>query len=59
MRLEKEGRGPERTLFWREREVSWVSELRSEGSVPASELEARLMVVTRLEESHLMPFHLQ
>lgn len=33
--------------------------MRSEGSVPESDLEARLMEVTRLELSHLTPFHSQ
>ena len=58
-RSEREGSGPERALSWREREVSCERVLRSEGSVPVREREARLMVVTRFEESHLMPLHLQ
>lgn len=58
-RLAREGMGPEMALFWSEREVSCERELRSEGSVPVREREARLMVVTRLEESHLMPSHWQ
>lgn len=36
-RLERDGRGPERKLFWREREVSWERELRLEGRVPVRE----------------------
>lgn len=59
-RLAREGSGPVRELSCREREVRWERELRSEGSVPVREWEARLMVVTRLEEeSHFMPSHWQ
>ena len=33
-RFARAGMGPERELDWREREVSWVRVLRSEGRVP-------------------------
>ena len=59
VRLASEGNAPESALFWSERVASWVSILRSEGRVPESDLDARLMAVTRLEVSQLMPVHLQ
>jgi len=57
--LASEGRGPESALSWRERVRSWERELRLEGSVPVRDDEARLMLVTRLDESHWIPFHWQ
>jgi hypothetical protein len=39
--------------------VSSDSEFRSEGSVPVSDLEAKLIDVTRFEPSHLTPVQLQ
>jgi len=56
-RLAREGNAPESALPWREREVSWERELRSEGSVPVSDCEAMLIEVTLLLALHLTPFH--
>lgn len=59
VRLAKEGKGPAREFpciesVWRDE-----SDEREEGRVPESFWLGRLMAVTALEESQLMPFHLQ
>ncbi|KAJ0810487.1 hypothetical protein HanPI659440_Chr01g0027541 [Helianthus annuus] len=46
-------------LRGRDRVLSWVSWLRSEGRVPVRDLSGRFMEVTRLELSHWMPSQLQ
>lgn len=53
--------GPVKELFWSERvEREGREETAVEGRVPARDLEARLIVVTRpVEESQLIPGHLQ
>lgn len=58
-RFAKVGKGPERELRWREMDWRLESWLRVEGREPERDLEGRLMAVTRLEVSHLMPDQLQ
>jgi len=61
-RLASEGKAPESALPWRESDVNWESELRSEGSVPVSDREAMSIAVTwraPLGLLHLTPLHSQ
>ncbi|GER57348.1 leucine-rich repeat protein kinase family protein, partial [Striga asiatica] len=58
-RSERGGSGPDNLLRWRLRVLRAESWVRWEGIVPVRDLDARLMEVTRAEESQLMPCHLQ
>jgi len=59
VRLASEGNAPERELENITRDVSLESELRSEGIVPLSDMEARLIDITLFNSSHFTPFQLQ
>jgi len=57
--LARAGTVPERKLFWMDRISRLESWGRSRGRVPERDFEFRLIEVTRPEESHLTPCHLQ
>lgn len=57
--MAKEGSGPEKELRWRETAESWEREFRSPGRTPERDFPARLMEVTRLEESQRISFQEQ